>query len=143
MHDIPTPPKLTLSATSTARPYYLKEKERDFILATDIEYEEKAFFAACNPPKKITNNPNSDDSDEDVNEWTEVIPKKTRKKTPPTSPTNIPHQQSPIMLHDSMMDPSADNNEDLKEVRITPVQYLTPGRKNSYMTPTRPHSKCH
>ena len=128
MHDIPIPPKLNLSATSTARSY-LKEKEPDFILATDIEHEEKEFFAACNPPNKDTNTTNSDDSDEDANAWTEVITKKTRKKTPPTSPTNTPKQSPPIMF-ESMI-PSEDIMTDLKQARITPVPQFTPERKQT------------
>ena len=76
MNDLPISETLLHSAMNTARPY-LQEKEPDFILATEIEYEEKNFFATSNLETADKN----DDSG-----WTEVSSKKNKKKTPPQSP---------------------------------------------------------
>jgi hypothetical protein len=125
MNDIQIPIKLSLSALNTARPY-LKEKEPDFILATDIEHEEKEFFAACNPPNKNSNNSNSDSDEDYADEWTEVTPKKTRKKSPPTSPIITPKQPPSEGRH-----PADNKIEDLKQACITPVPSTTPEGKNT------------
>jgi hypothetical protein len=76
MNDIPISDTLLHSAMNTARPF-LQAKEPDFILATDIEYEEKNFFSTTTAPSADTN---------DAIGWTEVSSKKTKKKTPPQSP---------------------------------------------------------
>jgi hypothetical protein len=59
----------------------------DFILGTDVKYEEKKFFEmTTNYPDKATT--------EDDTSWTEVSPKKSKRKSPTTSPeltTNVPH----------------------------------------------------
>jgi hypothetical protein len=127
MHQIPTPEKLTLSASNTARPY-LKEKDPDFILATDIEYEEKEFFTACKSSTTNLNRTNSsDDSSEDAEqEWTEVITKKAWKKTPPPSPTSTPEQT--LLMYDNMMDLSEDTIDEVKQASKLPVFVSTPER---------------
>ena len=77
MNDLPISDTLLHSAMNTARPF-LQEKEPDFILATEIEYEEKKFFANNTMAA-------NDDKTEDRG-WTEVSSKKNKKKTPPQSP---------------------------------------------------------
>jgi phosphopantetheinyl transferase (holo-ACP synthase) len=84
MNDLPISETLLHSAMNTARPY-LQEKEPDFILATEIEYEEKNFFATSNGETADKN---------DNSGWTEVSSKKNRKKTPPQSP-ELTAQTSP------------------------------------------------
>jgi hypothetical protein len=86
MNDIPINETLQKSALTTAHPF-LQSKDPDFLLATDIEFEEKEFFRnqdlGATPP-----NPDS--------EWTPVGSKKNKKKSPTTSPTILqqrhPHQ---------------------------------------------------
>jgi hypothetical protein len=76
MNDLPISETLLNSAMNTARPF-LQDKEPDFILATEIEYEEKMFFA--------TSNETCADKNDEIG-WTKVSTKKTKKKTPPHSP---------------------------------------------------------
>ena len=52
MNDIPINKVLDKSANATARPY-LQAKEPDFLLATDIEFEEKQFFETSLGDKEI------------------------------------------------------------------------------------------
>ena len=47
MHNLPINDVLMNSALNTARPF-LQSNDPDFLLATDIEYEEKEFFANKN-----------------------------------------------------------------------------------------------
>ena len=92
MNDIKIKTPLEMSATSTARPY-LKEKDPDFLLTTDIEYEEKEFFAACIEQNRSIN---SDDTPEEPDKWTKVTPKKkTRKQSPP----NVAHFETQSTTH--------------------------------------------
>jgi hypothetical protein len=84
MNDLPISDTLLHSAMNTARPF-LKSKEPDFLLATDIEYEEKKFFEC--PPETTENQ-------DDDNGWTEVSARKVRKRLHPNSPEHT--AQSPL-----------------------------------------------
>jgi hypothetical protein len=88
MNDLSIGPILQKSATTTALPY-LKTTNPDYLLATEMEYEEKQYFETMTPVPQ-----------EEDKGWTEVSPKhKNRKKTPTTSPTTTPqisqHPTSP------------------------------------------------
>jgi hypothetical protein len=84
MNNIPVNKTLQKSALTTARPF-LQSKDPDFLLATDIEFEENEFF--CNQDLGATPpNPNS--------KWTQVGCKKNKKKSPSTSPTLSPASAS-------------------------------------------------
>ena len=84
MHDIPINDNLRNSALKTAKPY-LMSKEPDFLLATDMEFEEKEYFA--NKDLGTISNATKDGE----SEWTEVCrPKRNRKKSPTSSPRTSP-----------------------------------------------------
>ena len=114
MHDIPINENLRNSALKTAKPY-LMSKEPDFLLATDIEFEEKEYFA--NTDLGTTTNVTK----EAESEWTEVCrPKRHRKKSPTTSPRTspitTPTTTNPIQDH-----PAQDNDlsdEDLLGIAL-------------------------
>ena len=78
MNDIPPNDSLTHSAMNIAKPF-LDANDPDFILATDMEFEEKKFF------EMTTNDSDTTLPDEDTG-WTEVSPKKSKRKTPTNSP---------------------------------------------------------
>jgi hypothetical protein len=82
MHDLPVNDNLQKSAINKVRPY-LQSKDPDFLLATDIEFEEKEFFANKDLGTR-PNNPN------DEGAWKEVSSKKNKKKSPPSSPRTTP-----------------------------------------------------
>ena len=128
MHDIPTPAKLALRANKTALPY-LKEKEPDFLLATDIEFEEKEFFDACNPPKPKLHDSLNEDSEDKEQEWFEVISKKNRKKSPPTSPSTTPKQTTTLNADHMVL--SENTIDDLNQACITPIPPSTPERNET------------
>jgi hypothetical protein len=94
MNDLPISETLLNSAMNTARPF-LQDKEPDFILATEIEYEEKMFFA--------TSNETCADKNDEIG-WTEVSTKKTKKRhrhTRPKSP--LRHPLTTLWIQDSLL----------------------------------------
>jgi hypothetical protein len=113
MNDIPINKVLDKSANATARPY-LQAKEPDFLLATDIEFEEKQFFETSLGDKEIASHVG------DNYGWTEVAPKKSKKKTPPTSPelTGMPPNKNDDI---DSMDISDDAMLGLTLARNTPL----------------------
>jgi hypothetical protein len=82
MNDLPLSSILDKSARNTR--CFLKTKDPDFLLATDIEYEEKRFFETS--PKNSTETAPHDDMPDDISGWTEVTSKKNKRKTPTNSP---------------------------------------------------------
>jgi hypothetical protein len=117
MNDIPIGPILQKSVTTTVLPY-LKAKDPDYILATDMEYEEKRFFETL-----------TDSTEADVDAgWTEVSPKnKHRKKSPnPKSPDSTPRSISPNSntLHSptlSVLTDESNKHTTLSTARRTPL----------------------
>jgi hypothetical protein len=119
MHEIEMNNTLKESATKTTRSY-LKEKDPDYLLATDIEFEEKEFFKATKPLL-----PNDDTSSEEETEWTEVRSnKKPKKKSPPQSPLTIPENNTHMKFTDDMQ-------VKLSQAKNTPipVSVESPNRK--------------
>jgi hypothetical protein len=118
MNDIPLNATLQQSATHTVRPYF-QSKDPDFILATDIEYEEKEFFK------------NSDlgTTPIDASEWTEVSSKKHKKKSPNTSPSTSPAASPTPALDDVTLDAMEISDEALMSLslaRTTPMPDAAP-----------------
>lgn len=88
MNDLPVNDNLMHSATTIAKPF-LQTNEPDFLLATDIEYEEKNFLAS--EKQDIADDKN------DKSGWKEVSPKKNKRKSPTNSPeltAQTPNQQA-------------------------------------------------
>jgi hypothetical protein len=84
MYDLPINENLRNSALNTVKPY-LTAKEPDYLLATDIEFEEKEYFA-----NKTLGTTSADPTDDET-EWTEVSSKRNKKKSPNPSPRTSPH----------------------------------------------------
>jgi hypothetical protein len=93
MNDIPISPTLQKSVTTTVLPY-LKAKDPDYILATDMKYEEKRIFETTTE---------SIEADAEAG-WKEVTPKnKNRKKSPtPKSPDSTNPPISPQTNEDNI-----------------------------------------
>jgi hypothetical protein len=109
MNNITINPILDKSATQTVRPF-LNSKDPDYLLATDIEFEQKEFFES--EPTTAAHDSNSE-------EWHEVGTRKQKKRSPHNSPSgtlaNPPsttvetldlHEVNPTGLHNACNTPA-------------------------------------
>ena len=110
----------------------------DFILGTDVEYEEKKFFEmTTNYPDKATT--------EDDTSWTEVSPKKSKRKSPTTSPeltAAVPHHndfEPDFMLEE--MDISDEAMLGIDLARTTPLPNSQPN--NAPVPESQPTTQDH